>query len=202
MWRDRTGGKRMGLGRTIRMASAAVGIAGMAAFVLPSAAAYGATISVTPGHSIQAAVNAAHAGDTISVAAGTFHESVEVTKSLNLVGAGQGATIIVPPSSAPKPGPCFDPNDPTSINGFCIHGTIDKNGNLVTPVGPVTVHGFTVKNFGGTGVIFFGATSPHVDHNTFLNNAEYGTAAFVSTNDFFDSNISNGNGEAGFYMGD
>src|SRR3954454_23027165 len=199
---ESNGEDAMRLGRTIRMASAAVGIAGMAAFVLPSAAAYGATISVTPGHSIQAAVNAAHAGDTISVAAGTYHESVEVTKSLNIIGAGQGATILVPPSSPPKAGVCFDPTAPTDINGLCIHGTFDSKGNVVTPVGPVTVHGFTVKNFGGTGVIFFGASSPHVDHNTFLNNAEYGTAAFVSTNDFFDNNISNLNGEAGFYMGD
>lgn len=194
----------MRLGRTIRMASAAVGIAGMAAFVLPSAAAYGATINVTPGQSIQAAVNAAHAGDTVHVAAGTYHESVEITKSLNMVGDGQGATIIVPPSSPPRSqgAPCFDPNAPTEFNGLCIHGVIDKNFNVVTPVGPVSVHGFTVKNFNGTGVLFFGATSPHVDHNTFLNNADYGTAAFVSTNDFFDSNISNQNGEAGFYMGD
>ena len=42
----------MGLGRTFRMASVGVAIAGMGAFVLPSAAAYGATINVAPGHSI------------------------------------------------------------------------------------------------------------------------------------------------------
>src|SRR3954471_22805157 len=157
---ERKGEDAMRLGRTIRMASAAVGIAAMAAFVLPSAAAYGATISVAPGHSIQAAVNAAHPGDTIQVAAGTYHESVEVTKSLNFVGAGQGATILVPPSSPPKAGICFDPSSPTDINGFCTHGTFDNNGNVVTPVGAVRITGFTVKNFGGSGAVFFGATSP------------------------------------------
>ena len=47
-----------------------------------------------------------------------------------------------------------------------------------------------------------GASSPHVDHVTLLNNAEYGTAAFVSSNDFFDQNIANQNGEAGIYLGD
>ena len=50
----------MGLGRTFRMASVGVAIAGMAAFVLPSATAYGATINVAPGHSIQNAVNHRH----------------------------------------------------------------------------------------------------------------------------------------------
>jgi hypothetical protein len=194
----------MGLGRTFRMASAAVGIAGLAVFVLPSAEAYGATVNVTPGHSIQAAVNAAHAGDTIQVAAGTYRESVEVTKSLNIIGAGQGATILVPPSSPPtkQSGFCFDRSTPTSFNGMCIHGAVDNNGNVTSPVGAVRVSGFTVKNFDGVGVLFFGASSPHVDHSTFLNNSDYGTTAFVSTNDVFDSNISNQNGEAGIYVGD
>jgi len=194
----------MGLRRPFRMASAGVGIAGLAVFLVPSAPAFGATITVNPGHSIQAAVNAAHAGDTIRVTTGTYRESVEVTKSLNIIGDGQGSTILQPPASAPtgESPACFDPSDPSSVNGFCTHGTFDSHGNVVTPVGPVRVSGFTVKNFGGTGVIFFGASSPHVDHNTFLNNAEYGTAAFVSSNDFFDSNISNKNGEAGIYLGD
>jgi Right handed beta helix region len=194
----------MGLGRTVRMATAGVGIAGLAAFVLPSAPAYGATINVTPGHSIQTAVNAAHAGDTVHVAAGTYHESVEVKKSLSIIGDRQGATILVPPSSPPtnQGPPCFDPSSPADVNGFCVHGTFDQNFNVTNPVGSVRISGFTVKNFGGTGAVYFGASSPHVDHNTFLNDGEYGTAAFVSTNDFFDSNTSNLNGEAGIYMGD
>jgi parallel beta-helix repeat protein len=194
----------MGLRRTFRLASAGVAIAGLAVFVLPSTAAYGATITVTPGHSIQAAVNAAHAGDTIRVTSGTYHESVEVTKSLNIIGDGQGATILQPPSSPPtKESPaCFDPSDPSSVHGLCIHGSFDSKFNLVSPVGPVRVSGFTVKNFGGVGVLFLGASSPHVDHTTLLNNAEYGTAAFVSSNDFFDQNIANLNGEAGIYLGD
>jgi parallel beta-helix repeat protein len=194
----------MRMGRTVRMASAAVGIAAFAVFLLPSAAAYGATVNVSPGQSIQAAVNRAAPGSTVHVAAGTYRESVEVTKSLTIVGDGQGATILLPPTSPPRgQSPfCFNPATPSSINGMCIHGTLDKNGNVVTPVANVRVSGFTVKNFGSTGVVFFGAASPHVDHNTFLNNADYGTAAFVSSNDVFDSNISNLNGEAGIYLGD
>src|SRR6266480_6787191 len=110
---ERAGEGTMRLGRTVRMASATVGVIVGALFLLPSPAAYAATRNVSPGQSIQAAVNAAHAGDTIHVAAGTYRQSVEITKSLTMVGDGQGATIVVPPTSPPtnlSPA-CFNPAD-------------------------------------------------------------------------------------------
>jgi parallel beta-helix repeat protein len=194
----------VGLGRRAKVMSAAVGVATVGALLVPGGAAYGAVVNVAAGQSIQAAVNAASPGDTIKVASGTFRESVEVTKSLTILGAGQGSTIVQPPASAPaNHSPvCQDPSDPSPENGFCIHGTFDQNMNVVTPVANVRVSGFTVKNFSGTGIIFFGASSPQVDSNTVLNNGEYGTAAFVSTNDRFTDNTANKNGEAGIYVGD
>src|SRR5438067_3681699 len=148
---ERAGEGTMRLRRTVRMASATVGVGAVALFALPSPAAYGLTRNVSPGQSIQAAVNAAQPGDTIHVAAGTYRQSVEITKSLTMVGDGQGATIIVPLTSPPtKQSPvCFNPSDPPSVHGMCIHGTFDSKGNVVTPVANVRVTGFTVKNFGG-----------------------------------------------------
>ena len=43
---------------------------------------------------LQAAVDAAPDGDTIKLGAGTFAGGVSITKSIDLVGAGPGATII------------------------------------------------------------------------------------------------------------
>lgn len=44
--------------------------------------------------SIQAAIDAASAGDTIQIAAGTYTESLTVTQNVTLTGAGQSATVI------------------------------------------------------------------------------------------------------------
>ena len=50
---------------------------------------------------IQAAINAAHDGDTIVIAAGTFKEQLTIDgKHVTLSGAGQDQTIILSPDAA------------------------------------------------------------------------------------------------------
>src|SRR4051794_37655812 len=63
-----------------------------------TAAAHGTTLCVGPGHgclrNLQAAVDAAGDGSTISVAPGAYRGGVVVTRSVRLSGAGAGRTII------------------------------------------------------------------------------------------------------------
>ena len=54
--------------------------------------AMAATIHVNPGESIQAAVNAASAGDIIVIAAGTYTENVTINKALTFQGANFGVS--------------------------------------------------------------------------------------------------------------
>lgn len=89
---------------------------------------------VSPGASIQAAINAADNGDTINIAAGTYVENVIVNKSVELAGAGQSSTIIKPATSLPNP-----------CAGSSTCGSITASTNVVAvQANNVVIHGLTV----------------------------------------------------------
>jgi parallel beta-helix repeat protein len=90
---------------------------------------------------IQSAVNAAFAGDTILVSSGTYKERVAITKSLNLTGASRDTTII----NATQLGP----------------------GINVTLAGGVSIQGFTIINTGlfASGILISSSFQITVLHN-------------------------------------
>jgi hypothetical protein len=93
------------------------------------------------------AVSQANAGDTISVGAGTYAESVLVEKQLSLVGAG--ATI-----------------DATGFdNGLVISGSSAAG---------TTVRGFTVENAGLEGIFAVQTANLTIDANVLHDNDAYG----------------------------
>jgi parallel beta-helix repeat protein len=113
------------------------------------------TLCVNPGgtggcySTIQAAVSAAAANDTINVAAGTYTEDVTIGKSLSLVGAGAGQSII----------------DATNLaNGILLDGL--NNPGLQN----VTISGFTVQNAMFEGVLLLNTTGVQVLNNNIVNN--------------------------------
>lgn len=78
------------------------------------------TITVAPAQSIQAAINAAQAGDTIQVQAGTYNENITLDKTLILEG----------------------------INKPVLHGT-GKGSTLIVAAHNCTIKGFVVEHCGG-----------------------------------------------------
>jgi parallel beta-helix repeat protein len=95
----------------------------------------------SPLLTIQAAVNQVAPNGTVHVAAGTYVEQIQVTKSLALEGAGAGLTIIKAPASIPV---AADPNSIiVKISGAGVNAEI--SGFTVSGPGP-----------GGCGTIGYG----------------------------------------------
>jgi hypothetical protein len=124
--------------QVMAVVSLLVGLLGTAVSSAPSAAA--ATITVCASGcdftTIQAAVTAASGGDTITVAAGTYDETVTIDKSLTIDGAQEGvsaATGARPIAGAetevrgfivdPQPG--LQTGAPVTLDGLLVDGSID-----------------------------------------------------------------------------
>jgi hypothetical protein len=132
------------------------------AFVLTAALslpAVGATLCVNPAGSggcyatIQSAVAAAHAHDTINVGPGTYKEGVVIGIPLSLLGAGAQQSII----------------DATNLgNGVLIDGF--NHAGLQN----VIVSGFTVKNAQWEGILVVSATDVTIRGNEVIDNDDAG----------------------------
>jgi parallel beta-helix repeat protein len=126
--------------------------------------------------SIQAAINAASAGDIINVRNGRYYEHVVVNKSLNLIGQNMSQTII----------------DGSSI------------GNVLSVTASnVTVSGFTILNSsvnGGSGVYLSGSTiAGNISGNIIINNG-YGLYLNSSSRNTLSSNYISNSNYFGIYL--
>ena len=189
----------------MRHTSKAVALVGSAALALavgitPAQAGTHHTWDVEPGvGTISAAVAAASPGDTVQLEAGTYWDSVAVTVTLNIRGAGEWKTVIKPP-----PNPTAICDSPSSVEGICTAGAMDSMGNPIIskPVVGVTISDLRLTGFSDSGIIGFNTKRLHVHNVRSDHNGGYGIARFVSTDSLFANNWASYNGEAGLYMGD
>jgi nitrous oxidase accessory protein NosD len=152
---------------------------------VPSAAA-GRHV-VHPGESIQRAVNAAHPGDTIDLAPGTYRESVLITKpGLTLRGAGRG-TVLVP--GAAKANACAKAG-----NGICVLG---KAGRVVDGV---DIRSLTVSGFKKNGIWASRTDRLNVQQVVARKNGVWGIAQDRSTRGVFTQNAAWDNGDSGIVI--
>jgi len=114
---------------------AAINAVGLTA-AAPSAFAANTCVGPGPGcfSTLQAAIDAAHDGDTIHIAPGTFAGGVTITKSVRLVGAGAASTIIRGGDSVLTIGAFGAASEPTvSIDGVTITGGVARSSPESTP---------------------------------------------------------------------
>jgi hypothetical protein len=172
----------------VKMTAAALVSMALPLGLAASASAH--TIKVSPGHSIQAAIDQAQPGDKVKLRPGTYHESVEIKKNdLTLKGSGEDSTRIEPAGT------------PAPVCGICI-ADADDQGNKISTVENVHVKKLTVDGFTAFGVLLSGTSGGRVDHTTASDDGEYGIAAFDSSDTRFEWNNTPRNGEAGLYIGD
>ena len=141
--------------KSIALAACVIGAAGVA-FSASTAAAAPRTLCVgsKPGCflTIQPAVNAAHDGDTIAIAPGTYPGGVTIDVSVTVVGAGAASTIIKGGGPVLTLGVPGAPNPPTiSITGVTVTGGVangDGNVTFVALGGGVLIPGSTANTAG------------------------------------------------------
>src|SRR5262245_4008159 len=93
-------------------------------------------VGSTPGcfSTIQAAVNAAQDGDTITIAPGIYSGGITVDVSVKIVGAGAGKTIISGGGPVITIGQIVAASEPTvSIDGVTITGGVTRSSQESVP---------------------------------------------------------------------
>lgn len=137
-----------------------------------------ATITVQPGQSIQAAVDAALPGTLIKIKAGVYIEAIVVDKKdITIRGEGESNVIIENPGS--------------SNNGITVRG----NGD-----GFVLEH-VTLKNFLRNGVFMISVDGFTLSHITAINCGEYGLYPVRCSNGVIEHCTASGHNDSGIYIG-
>jgi nitrous oxidase accessory protein NosD len=150
----------------------------IALFVPAVAAQAHRTTVVGPGQSIQTAVDAADPGDTVLVF-GTHRENVAIqTDGLTVRGIG---AVILPPAT-PAVHACFDDTEVgEAVHGICVIGDVDfVTGEVARYVHDVTVQGFTIRDFVGSGIAVVAARDTAVEGNVLRDDTDAGINVVTS----------------------
>ncbi|MDX3094738.1 right-handed parallel beta-helix repeat-containing protein [Streptomyces sp. ME19-03-3] len=146
-------------------------------------------ISVRAGESIQAAVDRAQPGQVIDIAAGTYHESVQIsTPRLTLRGAGTG-TVISPGKKGSTENACAKAGE-----GICVTGTAQKKAS------DVTLESLTVTGFKKAGIHASQADGLQVVRVTARDNKLQGILVEKSVRTVFRDNTAHNNAESGIFL--
>ncbi len=161
-----------------------LGVLGLAA-LLESGTAWSATLVVDPSGAaspyttITSALNAAASGDTVTVLAGSYAESLRVDTNVLLEGAGSGSTTLSGVTTV-----TVDAGITATIRGFTLvptsRGMITAGGTIA--LDDIVITGIT-SSANGVGVRVTGAGSLTINNSTFrsLDAGAYAGAAIYAT---------------------
>jgi parallel beta-helix repeat protein len=176
------------------MRAAGVGICGVLALALVSTptAAAAKSFTVEPGQSIQAAVDAASAGDTINVLPGDYTEThpgmaaVRITKPLKLIAKSAppaGKKVRILPSGEQR------------------HGILVAPANEGDPdIDGLEINGFTVQGFSNMGIWLRHVKNFTIENNESIDNLENGIFPTLSANGLVKKNLAYGSQDSALWV--
>lgn len=170
--------------------------------LLPSVIEPSRTIAVSPGDSIQSAIDSAPEGSVIILAAGTWIENITIEKSLTLRGAGPDRTIII---AVDAPGAAYsgilvEATHPiqVSIEGLTARGLGSSRGAsiFVTGYARASVINATVggRNYG---IEVWGSAQVNVSNSVVTGNQMAGICVGGSARATITNSAIEANGESG-----
>ncbi len=150
-----------------------------------------ASLTVHPGQSIQAAIDAAPPGATVMVMPGDYTEpnaspaAIRVTKPLKLIAKSDlpGVKVRILPSPGQMHGILVEP---------AHDGDPDING--------IEINGFTVEGFSNMGIWLRHVNNFTIENNESVNNLENGIFPTLSANGLVKKNISYGSQDSALWV--
>ena len=151
--------------------------------------------------SIQAAVDAANAGDMIIVREGTYYEKVVVDKSLTIKSSSGSPEYTIVDAVDPYADVFSVTADHVNISGFTVTGAPDFYGIYLYNADYCDIFDNICSHNAASGIYLSGSNSNSISNNTCFNNGMGGICLSSSTKNSIANNTCSNNGFAGIDLG-